>query len=377
MTLPYEHAEVLALNLVSRGEGTHPVTGAPGVQDAVVRFPAEKRGSVEVALRDGGKTVHRFVFHFGAPDEEIPAAEPARKEPPLDVKLEELRGAVAANPEDAGAWNSLGSALFNAGRARESVGPLRKAVELAPKNPYYALELGLALSRDRNYAEVERVLESVVAADPKLEMWPSHPGVIAMVKLAHARWKLGNAAKAVATLRPTLPLVTGILRDLGAYAMDAGRHAEAVTFHSAAGSLDPSMEDALHGAGRSLLWLGRAKEAVPWLEKATRAKPSCDDAWYDLALAYARLGRRRDARGVLRWLLRRNPRHAPAWYELACLDALDRHRASAFRHLTRAARCGWNRVAHAQVDPDLAGLREDRRWAGVVEEMRKAGPPPR
>lgn len=367
MKLPYEHAEALALRLVSRGAGTHPVEGVPGVRDAVVAFP---EGSVEVVLRDGGKPVHQFTFRLGAP---APAAAPPENEECPDAKLDELRAAVAATPEDAGAWNSLGSALLAAGRLREAIEALRKAAALAPRNPYFALELGLALSRDRNYAEVERALESVVAADPALEHWPSHPGVVALIKLAHARWKLGDAAKAVATLRPVLPLVAGLLRDLGAYSMDAGRHAEALTFLTAAGGLDPKMEDAVHGAGRSLLWLGRPEEAVPWLRKATRAKPPCADAWYDLGLAFARLGRRADARAAFRHALRRNARHAGAWYDLACLDALDGRLASAFRLLHKAARCGWNRVAHALSDPDLARARKDRRWPAVVAAMQGAG----
>jgi len=373
---PVEHAEALALSMVARGEGTHPVEGHPGVQEAVVKFSTEELGSVEVTLRGEGKPLHQFRFGIAAPE----AARPAPPERPVesgarptDADVVRLRQLTELTPDDASAWNDLGGALRGLGRPEEAIAALEKAVALQPGNPFYRLELGMAYGESGRYADAEKCHSEVAAIDPELKRWPSHPGVIALIKLAHARWKQGQAVRALEALRPAIPLVAGILRDLGAYSMDAGKHLDAVKFFSAAGGIAPTMADVLHNAGRSLVWIGRFDEAVPWLINAVRVDASCTGAWHDLGHALARLGRRAEARRMLRSALKRDPKRASSWYELGCLDALDGKRDAAFRTLRRAAQCGYNRVAHVQVDPDLAGLRKDKRWPALVAAMQQAG----
>lgn len=367
-----ERLEALALSFVARGEGTHSVEGNPEISQATVQFSAGSPDVVVVRFRGAEAPPREFRFRIGAS-----SAAPTTSQKPVNEggtadEIARLHKATEDNPEDPGCWNDLGSHLLELGRVKEAIQPLEKALDLIPGNAYFALELGMAYGSAGRHGDAESLLSKVSAADPKLEHWASHPAVVALIKLAQARWKLGKAADALETLRPAIPLAASILRDLGAYAMDAGKHHEAVMFLAAAGSVAPDMEDALHCAGRSLLWLGRTEEAVPWLKKAVAADAACIEAWYDLGLALSRLGKRSQARRMFRRALKLDPNHASSWYDLGCQDALDRKTTAAFRNLHRAARSGWNRVAHAQADPDLVEIRKDGRWRALVAAMQQA-----
>jgi Flp pilus assembly protein TadD len=193
-----------------------------------------------------------------------------------------------------------------------------------------------------------------------------------MQNLAIARSKQGRPREALETLKAAVPLAWKILVELGEYAMDADRHAEAIEYFFAAVTLNPDDGDLLHGLGRSLLRLGRNEEAETWLRSSIRHGRKDVHAAYDLGLALARQGKRSEARHAFRAALKSDAKHAWSWYDLGCLDALDGKRDEAFRKLRRAARLGLNNVGHAEADRDLVRLRKDRRWAGLVAEMRKA-----
>ncbi|NUN50983.1 MAG: tetratricopeptide repeat protein, partial [Candidatus Brocadiae bacterium] len=333
MATPMEHVEALALSMVARGAGTHPVEGHPGVEEAVVAFVAGDLGTVEVTLRAAGAPVRTFRFGIAAP---VPAA-PAAAAPPAALPTEQdvvrLRAVTEESPEDLCAWRELGRVLILLKRPAEAAAAMEKAVALNPSNPFFSLELGLFYSDAGRHADAAACFEKIVAIDPTLDHWVSHPGVAALMKLAQSRRRQGDAAAAATTLRAALPLVAAILCDLGAYSMDSGNHLEAAGFLGMAGTLAPRMVPALHGAGRSLLWIGRPGEALPWLTQAVTHDSSCVEAWYDLGIAYARLGRRVEARRTLRRVLHRDPAHDGAWYDLGCLDALEGKRDAAFRHL--------------------------------------------
>lgn len=104
MATPMEHVEALALSMVARGAGTHPVEGHPGVEEAVVAFVAGDLGTVEVTLRAAGAPVRTFRFGIAAP---VPAA-PAAAAPPAALPTEQdvvrLRAVTEESPEDLCAW---------------------------------------------------------------------------------------------------------------------------------------------------------------------------------------------------------------------------------------------------------------------------------
>ena len=50
-----------------------------------------------------------------------------------------------------------------------------------------------------------------------------------------------------------------------------------------------------------------------------------------------------------------------------------RLRDAAFAHLEEAIRCGWSNAGHLAKDADLAPLRDDPRWPGLLERVRSGG----
>lgn len=376
MTTPIERLEILALPLVAKGAGTYPLSGCDGVHEAVVNFPPNDPGAVTVTFRTDGKPVGevRFDLAIPAPVAPAPLPPPKEKQPTRAERAENalpaLRQAVAERPGDADAWHELGSALFAARKFEAAVEALEKAVELEPGSLCTQFDLGVAHGELGRHADAEKWFGGIVALDPNLQLSHSHVGVVSIQNLATARLKQGRPVEALETLKSAVPLAWKILFELGAYAMDAGRHAEAIRYFSAAVTLDPDDGDLLHGLGRSLLHLGRNEEAESYLRSSIRQGRKDVHAAYDLGLALARQGKRAEARHALRAALKADAKHAWSWYDLGCLDALDGRPDEAFRKLRRAARLGMNNVGHAEADPDLARLRKDRRWAGLVAEMR-------
>ncbi|MCE9582885.1 MAG: tetratricopeptide repeat protein [Planctomycetes bacterium] len=381
MTAPTERTEALALAMVARGAGKHAVDGVDGVQEAEVTFEAGELGAVKVTMVRDGKPVAEYRFAIAPPapataEKPAPAAKP--KTPTPAEKAEEalpaLRQAVAERPEDADAWHNLGNALLAAGKSAEAVDALEKSVELAPGNFCSQFDLGVAHGELGRHADAEKWFGGIAEADPQLAQPHSHIGVRALQNLAVAQSRQGREREALETLKPAAKLAWSVLAQLGAHAMDAGRHGEALDYFFGAMAFGPANADVMHGLGRSLLRVGRDAEAEMWLRRASQAAPEDVPAHYDLGLALARQGKRIEARRAFRATLRIDMRHAWSWYDLGCLDALDGKRDAAFRNLRRAARLGLNNVAHANADGDLKALRRDPRWPGLVEQMRRAEP---
>lgn len=374
MATPIERLETLALPLVARGAGTYPLPGCDGVQEAVVAFPPDNPGAVTVTFRADGKPVGEVRFDLALPaPAPAPApkpAEPTRAER-AEAALPALRQAVAERPEDGAAWHELGSALMAARKLEGAVEALEKAVQLEPGSLCAQFDLGVAHGELGRHRDAEKWFGGIVELDPKLQQAHSHVGVVSIQNLAISRARQGRPLEALQTLKVAAPLAWKILVELGEYAMDAGRHAEAIDYFFAAMALNPDDGDLLHGLGRSLLRLGRNGDAEVYLQSAIRHGRDDVHAAYDLGLALARQGKRSEARHAFRAALKADAKHAWSWYDLGCLDALEGKRDQAFRKLTRAAKLGLNNVAHAEVDGDLAALRKDRRWAKLVEEMRR------
>lgn len=63
----------------------------------------------------------------------------------LDKAIDEIRSLVRDHPEDPFYWETLGFILFENGKIAESISPLRKAVELAPREPLIRQQLAQSL----------------------------------------------------------------------------------------------------------------------------------------------------------------------------------------------------------------------------------------
>ncbi len=102
-------------------------------------------------------------------------------------------------------------------------------------------------------------------------------------------------------------------------------------------------------------------------------KPDNLEVLVDLGHALTRLGRYREGLEVDRELARREPEDPNVLYNLACSLALTGDPDEAFRTLDRAILHGYDDADHLAQDEDFAGLRDDPRFAPLLESLRRAG----
>jgi Flp pilus assembly protein TadD len=127
-----------------------------------------------------------------------------------------LQRVVAANPQQAGAWNSLGQIAERGGRFDEALARYRTAVECAPADPGIRFNLGRLLIATRRHRDA--IAQFEILAD---EVGPEQPRYVFGLATA---WVLSGdlakgrtvalRARALAAARGQTDLVAAIDRDL-------------------------------------------------------------------------------------------------------------------------------------------------------------------
>jgi tetratricopeptide (TPR) repeat protein len=87
---------------------------------------------------------------------------------------EQFTGAVDAHPDFPQALGELGVQYLKLNQPDKAVAPLKRAVELSPKDPTFRLNYGIALSGTRNFTEAEAQLREAVklnSAAPTAHMY--------------------------------------------------------------------------------------------------------------------------------------------------------------------------------------------------------------
>jgi tetratricopeptide (TPR) repeat protein len=73
--------------------------------------------------------------------------------------------AVRFQPDDAAAWSLYAQYLYSAGQSERALPMLQKAAELAPENPSFSYNLGLAYAKRKQFAEALPYAQKAYAAD--------------------------------------------------------------------------------------------------------------------------------------------------------------------------------------------------------------------
>ncbi len=245
------------------------------------------------------------------------------------------RRALAINPSSAEALNSLAyAALWHAWNVRESERLFRKSIDL---NPKYALaHLWFA-----NVLTVSgRAEEAYVEAYAARTLDP-----LSNIAIAFAGW----------------------------YPYWQGRFDEALRKFEDALPLIPSFGPLYYWMGLAFAHAGRDREAVATLERSVEILGRTPQALAALATAHALAGRKAEARAIVSEVEALSRRRYVAPYYLAQVSvALGEHDA-AFATLERAfeERVHW--LVGMHMDPSLAALRGDPRFAALAARVRSSG----
>ena len=120
--------------------------------------------------------------------------------------------------------------------------------------------------------------------------------------------------------------------------------------------------------GLLLLKNGQVDEAIAEFREVLKAQPSNANAHTGLALILIQQRKFEDAIEALLTLFRLHPEYVNS-YKLACAYALNGDKDKAFEWLSKAAQAGWKNTALMATDPNMDSLRDDPRYAEIIELM--------
>ena len=242
--------------------------------------------------------------------------------------------ALALSPGMAEAHASLGNAHRMLGRLEEAVGHYQNALSIKPG--YAAAHNGIAgalhlLGRgDDALAHYQHVL----SAQPQ--------DADAHYNLANVLAEVGRRAEAVPHYATALEIRPGFpeaRNNLGNVLQKLGRHAEAVAHYEAAVALNPAYAEAWRNLGKACFALDRHEHALAAYEKALAIDPSRPMVHNDIAAVHMVLGHPREAYAAFAAAVAREPRNAVIHLNLAVLAPFtaDDPRLAALEKLTDIA----------------------------------------
>lgn len=106
-----------------------------------------------------------------------------------------------------------------------------------------------------------------------------------------------------------------------------------------------------------------------FLETEIRLHPENLGAWIELGHVYTRAKRYEEGLAVDQELVQRAPNDSTVRYNLACSLALLSRTEEALDALEKAVALGYEDPEHLLADPDLASLREEARFQGIVRGL--------
>ncbi len=194
----------------------------------------------------------------------------AREDGRRDVAEDRLRKAVGLDPEAASAQRELARTLLQQRRAKDAIGPAKKALELEPKSRDAKLLVLGSYTESGQMAEAKQALQALLPDGAKLPL----------VQYYQARLALQG---------------------------DRPQPTQAIELLTLAIAGDPKLLDASLWKSQTLQKLGRTEDAVATLKAAESAAASDLPLTLDLGDAYAELKRPLDAESRYRAVLDKAP----------------------------------------------------------------------
>jgi TolB-like protein/Tfp pilus assembly protein PilF len=286
--------------------------------------------------------------------------------------LEFLNQAIREDSTYAPAWATIGLVYLvdpgQFGTHDEDVARARQALDRA-----LALDPGLGLAhavkgeieyqQDWNWVAAERDLKRAIELTPSL--FEAHHSY------SHLLMNMGRVEESLEQSRAALaldPLNTAATLHMGWHYLYAGQFDRAIPEYEATLRLDPSYA----AAYAQLAWVygltGRFDKATEALNKYRELTGSSNTLAMGAALAAMR-GRTDEALKVVSELIDRANREKGRAYDVATIFALLGRKDDAFHWLDRAFKKREESLLELKVDPFLAGLRSDPRYAVLLRRI--------
>jgi predicted TPR repeat methyltransferase len=229
--------------------------------------------------------------------------------------LEPLSRCVQLAPEDAQAYNNLGSVLLELNRFDEAEINIRQALKLHPDYAPAHTNLGTALQELGRLDEAVESYRKALALNPDYALAHNNLGNVFRTKGDFARAK--ECYLHALALNPNLPqtnLNLGLILE-----KQPGEKAEAMKYYHKALTLDPGLAEAHQHYGNILALNGKI-EGLEHLEKANQLKPDLEFLQQQLGASYLQFGKKNEATIWLKIALQKNPGDVDAQYYLSLAE---------------------------------------------------------
>jgi tetratricopeptide (TPR) repeat protein len=229
-----------------------------------IGMPAQAAASYEWAI----------ACHAATPDMRIDYAVALQALKQYPAAVAQCEQAVAADPQHARGWSTLGKLLHQQNRLERALDCHERATALAPN-------AGAWSARAATLDALDRLADALACHDKALAC---------------------DAADA------------GAWTHKGATLAKMGRHRQALACHLQATVLDPALACAWSNMGAALSCLHRGDEALAAHDKAISLQPSCAALWLQRGTALVGLKRDGESLASFNAAIRLDPASAAAWY---------------------------------------------------------------
>lgn len=217
-------------------------------------------------------------------------------------------------------WNQRGALWFRLGDFLQAADCWRQASAVAPQEPGYLYNLGMALRRQQQWQAATEAFEQVLAQSA------SHPDArLQLVDCLHQQGNFPAAEQHARLACETSPTQPQPWAALGTLCQRLGRFEEAIAAYDRSLGLLPSQPELLVNCGFCLRQLGRLAEAAERYRAALQLRPGDSNAHDELGSVLFQLGRGEEAIASFQAALRFAPNFAKAWTNLG-IAFQDSHR---------------------------------------------------
>ena len=211
-------------------------------------------------------------------------------------------------------WKVLGITLQQTGRINESLPPIQKSVQLAPRDAEAHCNLGATLQELRRFDEAEASCRQAIALKP--DFAKAHSNLGGTLK------ELGRLDEAEASCRQAIALRPDFAEahgNLGNTYKALGKLDKAEASYAQAIALQPDLAEAHSSLGATLKELGKLEEAEASCKRAIGLKPDFAEAHSNLGATRKELGRLDEAEASCRQAIALNPNFAEAYSNLGAI----------------------------------------------------------